>query len=77
MCGTCGLTRYGGLVSDDEAAVHRMAAAMRHRGPDGDGFLLAPGVALGVRRLRIIDLATGDQPIYRRSGKHSGLNVYS
>jgi asparagine synthase (glutamine-hydrolysing) len=43
-----------------------MAAAMRHRGPDEDGFLIgekrAPGLALGMRRLSIIDLAGGHQP---------------
>ena len=45
-----------------------MAAAMRHRGPDGEGFLIndprAPGLALGMRRLSIIDLAGGQQPIW-------------
>jgi asparagine synthase (glutamine-hydrolysing) len=41
-----------------------MTTAMRHRGPDADGFHLGPGVGLGHRRLSIIDLSTGDQPIY-------------
>jgi asparagine synthase (glutamine-hydrolysing) len=40
-----------------------MNAAIRHRGPDSDGFYFAPGVGLGMRRLAIIDLQTGDQPI--------------
>ncbi len=41
-----------------------MCAAMRHRGPDGEGVFVAPGVGLGMRRLSIIDLQTGDQPIH-------------
>ena len=48
-----------------------MAAAMRHRGPDGEGFLLndarAPGLALAMRRLSIIDLAGGQQPIWNET----------
>jgi asparagine synthase (glutamine-hydrolysing) len=48
-----------------------MAAAMRHRGPDEEGFLLgearAPGLALGIRRLSIIDLAGGHQPIWNET----------
>ena len=48
-----------------------MAAAMQHRGPDDDGFLLnearAPGLALGMRRLSIIDLKTGRQPVWNET----------
>ncbi len=48
-----------------------MAAAMAHRGPDGEGFLVndprAPGLALAMRRLSIIDLAGGDQPIWNEA----------
>lgn len=48
-----------------------MAGAMRHRGPDGEGFLLndprAPGLALAMRRLSIIDLAGGNQPIWNET----------
>jgi asparagine synthase (glutamine-hydrolysing) len=40
-----------------------MARIIGHRGPDGDGFYLGPGIQMGVRRLSIIDLETGDQPI--------------
>lgn len=46
--------------------MRQMTAAMRHRGPDSDGFLDAPPVQLGMRRLRIIDLERGDQPIYNQ-----------
>src|SRR5260221_13406301 len=48
-----------------------MAGAMGHRGPDEDGFLVndarAPGLALGMRRLSIIDLAGGQQPIWNET----------
>jgi asparagine synthase (glutamine-hydrolysing) len=45
-----------------------MIAALRHRGPDGFGFHVAPGVGLAHARLSIIDLVTGDQPIRNESG---------
>jgi asparagine synthase (glutamine-hydrolysing) len=58
MCGICG---FVGL--DDDALVARMCDTMRHRGPDDVGFFTDRGVALGIRRLSIIDIATGHQPI--------------
>jgi len=45
-----------------------MNDAIAHRGPDGDGFFLAPGIGLGHRRLAIIDLSTGDQPMASHDG---------
>ena len=64
MCGIAGFT--GADVRPDEAGpvAARMIRALAHRGPDGEGFHLAPGVALAHARLSIIDLATGDQPIH-------------
>ena len=46
-----------------------MNAAIRHRGPDDDGFYFNPGVGLAMRRLAIIDLKTGKQPIHNQDGK--------
>lgn len=46
------------------AAVQAMSALLRHRGPDGDGFYSAANVALGMRRLSIIDIEGSDQPLY-------------
>ena len=60
MCGICGLIQPGGV---DGAALRAMAAIMQHRGPDDEGFWLGDGVGLGHRRLSIIDLAGGHQPI--------------
>lgn len=45
-----------------------MTGLMRHRGPDSQGFYISPGISLGVRRLRIVDLETGDQPISSEDG---------
>jgi asparagine synthase (glutamine-hydrolysing) len=50
------------------ALVEPMAAALRHRGPDGSGLHVGPGIGLGVRRLAIIDLVTGEQPIANEDG---------
>src|ERR1044072_5153510 len=64
----CGIT---GIVRADEAPIDRhlleqMNEAIRHRGPDEDGFYLNDGVGLAIRRLSIIDLKTGQQPIHNR-----------
>ncbi len=63
MCGLTGLFRPdGGAV--DAALLRRMTAAIAHRGPDGDGFHAEPGVGLGHRRLAIVDVGGGQQPMY-------------
>jgi asparagine synthase (glutamine-hydrolysing) len=61
----CGITGWGGPLPLDKHALRRMTAAIRHRGPDDDGFHVEPGRAgLGFRRLSIIDVAGGAQPLY-------------
>jgi asparagine synthase (glutamine-hydrolysing) len=45
-----------------------MCNAMRHRGPDGEGFHIEPGVGLGMRRLAVLDLVSGDQPVTNEAG---------
>jgi asparagine synthase (glutamine-hydrolysing) len=60
----CGIAGWAGDVGGDREALRRMCAAISHRGPDAAGELFVPGeVALGFRRLAIIDLETGDQPL--------------
>ncbi len=70
MCGICGVA-FVSRTADAEARVRAMAAALQHRGPDEDGFLVneprAPGMALGMRRLSIIDLAGGRQPVWNET----------
>ena len=68
MCGITGLAFRDPTRMPDTAMLGRMADILRHRGPDSDGFHLAPGVGLGFRRLAIIDLATGEQPIANEDG---------
>ncbi len=48
--------------------LHKMCAVIEHRGPDDEGFFVRPGVGLGMRRLSIIDLSSGQQPIFNESG---------
>jgi asparagine synthase (glutamine-hydrolysing) len=64
MCGITGILDIRGASPTDRVLLRRMTDVIAHRGPDGDGFFHAPGVGLGHRRLAIIDLATGDQPMF-------------
>lgn len=57
----CGITGFVGL--DDEKLLRRMCDSLIHRGPDHGGYFTAPGVGLSMRRLAIIDLENGNQPI--------------
>lgn len=63
MCGICGIAWADPKRTSGDRLVRAMADVLTHRGPDGDGYLELPGVALGHRRLSIIDLAGGAQPI--------------
>ena len=62
----CGITGYVG--KGDRQLLERMCQSMLHRGPDEDGFFVEPGIGLGMRRLSIIDLAGGRQPISNEDG---------
>ena len=59
MCGICGFV--GKL---DKQLLENMCNTVLHRGPDSDGLFFETDSGLGIRRLRIIDLETGDQPIH-------------
>ncbi len=67
MCGVCGQVRWDGREADP-GLIERMCAAQEHRGPDSRGIHLDGGAGLGIQRLRVIDLATGDQPILNEDG---------
>ncbi len=62
MCGIVGVVNNGGHVSRD--VLERMNRAIEHRGPDDDGFYVNENVGLAMRRLSIIDLSSGKQPIH-------------
>ena len=68
MCGICGIYHFGSGQPADEALVREMADVIRHRGPDDDGFYFDGPLGLGMRRLSIIDLEGGAQPIAGESG---------
>src|SRR6266550_934122 len=63
MCGICGV-----LGPIDASVLRSMTRTMVHRGPDDEGFYLADGIGLGVRRLSIIDVAGGHPPITNEDG---------
>src|SRR5262245_22296270 len=64
MCGIVGILDTRGRREIPRALVERMNETQHHRGPDETGVHLEPGVAFGHRRLSIIDLSTGQQPLY-------------
>jgi len=68
MCGISGIMDSTGRRPIDAGLLHRMTDSIAHRGPDGSGFHLAPGIGLGHRRLAIIDVAGGHQPLFNEDG---------
>ena len=67
MCGIAGIMSRAGAAPDD-AALESMAEALGHRGPDGRGDYRRADVAMVQTRLAIIDLETGDQPLFGPEG---------
>ena len=65
MCGICGFT---GELETREETIRKMTEVITHRGPDSDGYFSDDYISMGFRRLSIIDLETGDQPITNESG---------
>ena len=63
MCGIVGILQPKSVSRTDAAIIQRMADALAHRGPDAEGFHVEPGLALGHRRLTIVDLEGGAQPM--------------
>lgn len=68
MCGIAGVVHQDHAYPVDRALLSRMTAVIAHRGPDASGFHYGPGVGLGHRRLSIIDVAGGSQPIFNEDG---------
>src|SRR5438067_2776787 len=63
MCGIAGKFNFDAANPIDRERLTAMTAVLAHRGPDADGFYVHEGIGLGHRRLSIIDLSTGDQPL--------------
>ena len=68
MCGITGIVDLRARRPIERAMLTRMNESQHHRGPDESGLHLSPGVGLGHKRLSIIDLATGQQPLYNENG---------
>lgn len=68
MCGICGRLNFDQAQGVQREPVVEMARRLAHRGPDGEGFYFGQGVALGHRRLAIIDLEGGQQPLANETG---------
>jgi asparagine synthase (glutamine-hydrolysing) len=67
MCGICGQVRWDG-AQPSRGMIDSMCAAQEHRGPDSRGIHIQGGAGLGIQRLSVIDLETGDQPIFNEDG---------
>src|SRR5438093_13695831 len=63
MCGIAGQFNYARNEAADPGVIRRMADSIAHRGPDDEGYLISGSLGLGFRRLSIIDLAGGHQPM--------------
>jgi asparagine synthase (glutamine-hydrolysing) len=68
MCGISGIFEFDPARTVERETVHRMNESLRHRGPDDEGIFIDRGVGLGHRRLSIIDVAGGHQPIGNEDG---------
>ncbi|MBI1940844.1 MAG: asparagine synthase (glutamine-hydrolyzing) [Acidobacteria bacterium] len=68
MCGICGILNLELEPAAHRERIDRMSARLEHRGPDSHGKFELPHVALAIRRLSIIDLETGDQPLSNETG---------
>jgi len=75
MCGIAGFIDTECSHDSAERLIDSMCQVIRHRGPDDQGVWIGDGVALGMRRLSIIDLAGGQQPIFNED--HSILVVFN
>ncbi len=68
MCGFVGIFETRNKRAIDAALLARMNDSLAHRGPDDCGYHTEPGIGLGHRRLSIIDLSGGHQPMYNENG---------
>ena len=69
MCGICGIFEFTQHCEVSRDVIHRMTQTIVHRGPDDEGIYVAPGIGLGFRRLSIIDVAGGHQPLSNEDGR--------
>jgi len=75
MCGFAGKFCFSPELNPDRELIKKMTDQVRHRGPDEEGFFFERGIGLGHRRLQVIDLETGGQPMQSACGR--GVIVYN
>src|ERR1035438_6477662 len=68
MCGICGKLAFDDQATISPTLVRAMADTIRHRGPDDEGYYVSGPIGLGFRRLSIIDLKSGHQPLSNEDG---------
>src|ERR1700758_3594328 len=68
MCGIAGILEFGQDMRASAAALREMCSVISHRGPDDDGFYTDGAAGIGMRRLSIVDVAGGHQPISNEDG---------
>ncbi len=71
MCGIAGILNLDSTLQSTTDVLDRMLRSIFHRGPDEDGVLHDRELSMGMRRLSIIDLADGTQPIFDESGRYA------
>jgi asparagine synthase (glutamine-hydrolysing) len=71
MCGIIGIARTDGIGDGDRTFIRSGARLMEHRGPDAEGTWFDANAGMGHRRLAIIDLSTGDQPMHDSTGRYT------
>jgi asparagine synthase (glutamine-hydrolysing) len=69
MCGICGKLNFDKNKDIDKGLIKKMCDTLVHRGPDDEGYYIGKNIGLGMRRLSIIDLNSGHQPISNENGK--------
>jgi len=75
VCGIAGIVRWDNRpVLEHE--IRAMCGAMVHRGPDDEGIYLGDGVAIGMRRLSIIDLSNGHQPVRKATSARDPITAW-
>jgi len=70
MCGICGILYFNDNGVDKREIINEMTSLMVHRGPDDDGYYFNDEIGLGIRRLAIIDIEGGHQPILSEDGRY-------
>ena len=68
MCGIAGIVGAKDDLWIDRNLLHRMCQTIVHRGPDAEGVFVRDGAGLGMRRLSVIDLTGGKQPVFNEDG---------